>query len=40
MNINNLYDQTVHILKLPYKGNDGVNLIKSNQNFNLEDIMG
>ena len=29
MNINNLYDQTVHILKLPYKGNDGVDLIKT-----------
>lgn len=29
MDINNLYDQTVHILKLPYKGNGGVGLIKA-----------
>lgn len=29
MDINSLYDQTVHVLKLPYKGNDGVDLIKA-----------
>ena len=29
MDINNLYDQTVPILKLPYKGNGDVDLIKA-----------
>ena len=31
MDINNLYEQKVYILKLPYWGDDGIDLIKSNE---------
>ena len=30
-NLNRLSDKTVHTLKLPYKGDHGINLIKSIQ---------